>query len=1060
MRHTSKIKLKTFYMKQTRITPNTASRFGTTKKLCLLSCLLLSTMAVDAQNRTVKGSVVDKNGETIIGASVRIKGAKQGTITDMNGAFSLPNVPENATLEISYVGYEPQSVTVSGKNTLSVILQDNTKSLDELVVVGYGVQKKSDVTGSLSRVGTEELKAMPVRNALEGMQGKMAGVDITSSQRPGESGGINIRGVRSLNASQSPLYVVDGMIIQNGGIDNLNPSDIESIDVLKDASATAIYGSRGANGVILVTTKKGKKGKVTLNYSGTVTFETLHNVMEMMSASEWLDYSRLAKYNMGAYAKGQETLTPIYEEDKRVYGSVAASWANIEKAWSNGTYDPSKVGSYDWMSHGKQTGITTEHTLSASGGTEKFQGYASFGYLHQKGTQPGQNYTRYTLNTSFDAQPLTYFKMGASINAAYSDQDYGYSFSKSVTGAGDFYSALRGMLPWTVPFDENGEYIRNPNADVNIINPINELQYNTNQRRTFRANASLYGQIDFGKIWEPLEGLSYRIQFGPEFRYYTLGVANAADGINGDGSNKGQYSNTQNRAWTLDNLIYYNKTIAKDHNIGLTLMQSASAYHVESDDIRGNKLATPEELWYNLGSAGSNGSFGTGMSETQLASYMVRVNYGFKERYLLTASMRWDGASQLSPGHKWASFPSMALAWRIEQEKFMKDLTWIDQLKLRVGVGVTGNAAISAYDTQGAIQGSYYHWGDAFSQGYLPSDASAKDPNKMANQDLGWERTTQWNFGVDYSFLHSRLSGSIDYYQTKTDDLLMAMTIPSLTGYTSTMANVGKTSGWGVDIQLNAVPVKTRDFSWTSSFTWSLDRSKIDELANGRTEDVNNRWFVGEEIGVYYDYVYDGIWKTSEVEEAAKYGRKPGQIRVKDLNNDGEIDTSNDRQIVGYSRPRWTAGWTNTFNYKNLELSVFLVSRWGFKIPQGEATLDGRFMQRKLDYWVAGTNENAEYYSPGSNGEGKDAYASSMNYQDGSFIKVRNISLGYNFTPKQLKKVGLNTLKVYVQAMNPFSIYRACDWLDTDLVNYDNSTRTFGSPTTIKSFVVGLNIGF
>ena len=440
---------------------------------------------------------------------------------------------------------------------------------------------------------------------------------------------------------------------------------------------------------------------------------------------------------------------------------------------------------------------------------------------------------------------------------------------------------------------------------------------------------------------------------------------------------------------------------------------------------------------------------------------MVRVNYGFKDKYLLTASMRWDGASQLAPGHKWASFPSAALAWRIDQEDFMKDINWLSQLKLRCGVGVTGNAAIDAYATKGAITGLYYNWGQTDSSlGYVPSDPSAKDPAKMANSELGWERTTQYNLGIDYGFFNNRLSGSIDAYKTKTNDLLLAMSIPSLTGYTSTYANVGKTSGWGIDLQVNAVPVETKDFTWNSTVTWSMDRNKIDELSNGRTEDVNNNWFVGEEIGVYYDYVYDGIWKTSEAEEAAVYGRKPGQIKVKDLNNDDKIDATNDRQIVGHVRPRWTAGWTNTFNYKNFELSVFILSRWGFDVPQGSLTLDGRYMQRKIDYWVAGTNENAEYYSPGSNGEAADTYSSSMGYQDGSYIKVRNISLGYNFTTKQLKNTGLSNLKVYVQAMNPFSIYKACDWLDTDLMNYDNNKKTFGSPTTIKSFVIGVNIGF
>lgn len=1013
--------------------------------------------AVTQQQGKVTGVVLDANGEPIIGASVMIKGTSTGSITDLDGKFVIANAPKNATIQVSYVGYKTQSVALNGRSNIKVTLEEDAAALDEVVVVGYGVQKKSDVTGALARVGEKELKAMPVKNALEGMQGKVAGVDITSSQRPGQVGGIQIRGVRSISTDQGPLYVVDGMIIQNGGIENLNPSDIESIDILKDASATAIYGSRGANGVVLVTTKKGKSGKVSINYSGSVTFETMHDVAEMMNAAQWLTYSRIAKANMGSYNGGDPT--PNYEADKKAFGGVDASWANIEKAWVNGSYDESKLGSYDWTSNGKQTGITHEHTLSASGGSEKFQGYLSFGYLNQKGVQPGQAFERYTLKTSFDIQPLTYLKLGSSINGSFADQDYGYNFTKSVTGAGDYYSALRSMLPWTVPYDADGSYIRNPNGDVNIINPIRELDYNTNQRRTFRANASIYAQVDFGKIWEPLEGLSYRFQFGPEFQYYTLGIANAADGINGDGSNKAQNTNSQKRSWTLDNLIYYNRKFADKHNLNITLMQSASKYHYESENITAT-VHTAEELWYNLSSNGTASSFGTGLTETQMTSYMARVNYGYMDKYLLTASIRWDGASQLSEGHKWASFPSFALAWRLDQEEFMKKFNALSQLKLRLGYGVTGNAAIEAYATRGTAQSSYYNWGTTQSSlGYVPSDASAKTPNTMANPDLSWERTSQYNLGLDFGFFKGRLSGTFDIYKTKTKDLLLLTTIPSLTGYKSTYANVGETSGWGIDFQLNAIPVMTKDFQWSTSLTWSLDRNKIDKLANGVTEDPNNKRFVGEEIGVYYDYVYDGIWKTSEAEEAAKYGRKPGQIKVKDVNDDGKID-ANDREIVGKARPRWTAGWTNTFNYKNFELSFFIISRWKMTVPQGEETLGGRFAMRNVNYWVAGTNENAEYYSPGSNGEAKDTYASSMDYQDGSFIKVRNISLGYNFDQKLLRPLGLSNLKVYVQAMNPFTIYKACDWLDTDLISYDNNTTTIGSTTTLKSFVIGLNIGF
>lgn len=1024
----------------------------------LMFTVLFAVFAIGAfaQNK-VTGTVVDVQGEPIIGASVVVKGTSNGTVTDFDGKFTVANAPAKGNLEISYIGYKTQVLALAGKSQFSVTLEEDRQLLDEVVVVGYGVQKKSDVTGALAHMDAKELTNMPVSNALQAMQGKAAGVDITNSQRPGEVGSITVRGQRSIDASNGPLYVVDGMTIQTGGIENINPADIESIEVLKDASSTAIYGSRGANGVVLVTTKKGKQGKVTLNYSGTVTFSKLSNVAEMMSAAEWLKYSRYAYYNQGAYGDG----TPNYDLDYKIYGNVPASWANIEKGWSadRTTFDYSKVGSYDWESAGKRTGIAHEHTLSASGGTDKFSGYGSFGYLNERGVMPGQSYQRFTFNTSFEGKVLPYFTMGVTMNASYGTQEYGYSFTKSTTGAGDYYNALRGMLPWSVPYDADGNFIEYPTGDVNIQNPIDELNYTKNQRKNFRINGSAYGQINFGQIWNQLEGLSYRIQFGPELQYYRAGTANAAEGINGAGRNQIVYNPYQRVAWTLDNIVNYNRTFADIHNVGITLLQSASDFHYESGNIRAN-VATAEELWYNAHSNNDPTDYSTGLTETSMTSYMARLNYSLMDRYLLTASMRWDGASQLSKGHKWASFPSISLGWRMEQEKFMRNITWIDQLKLRLGWGVSGNAAISAYATKGAIQDLTYTWGKTTEVGYVPSDPNAKSPNMMANQELGWEKTSQWNYGIDYSFLNGRIGGSLDVYTTYTKDLLMSTTIPSLNGYTTTMANVGETSGWGIDLQINALPIKTKDFEWNTVLSWSLDRNKIEKLNNGVTENINRRWFVGEEIGVYYDYVYDGIWKTSEATEAAKYGCKPGQIRVKDLNDDGKLDDNNDRAIVGKVRPRWSAGWRNTFTYKEFELSFFIFSRWKFTVPAGSANLDGRYAMRSLDYWIAGENEDALYYGPGTNGQAQDRYASSMNYQDGSYIKMRNISLGYNFTKKQLKPLGINSLKVYVQAMNPFTIYSKCKWLDTDMMNYDNNTRNFGTTTTIRSWVVGLNVGF
>ena len=491
---------------------------------------LLSVLAVGAfaQSKTVSGTVLDKTGESVIGASVVVKGTTNGTITDFDGKFTLQNVPDNGTIQVSFVGYKTVDIQVKGQSTVKIILEEDTETLDEVVVVGYGVQKKSDVTGAMARVDSEELNTRPVNNAFEALQGKAAGVDITSSERPGTVGSIRIRGNRSISASSDPLYVVDGVPLSAGGIETINPRDIESIDILKDASSTAIYGSRGANGVILITTKRGKAGRLALNYSGSVTLETLKDKSPAMSASDYITWRRWAYYNSDPVnnPRGDQ---PNYDKDQIYFAASGdpAALANVNKGWNNGTWDGSRVTDTDWADIVTQTGITHEHTISGSGGNETAQAFFSIGYLNNQGTQKGQEYERYNFSMSVDLQVKPWFKMGGSINGSWAVQDYGYSRTGQSSGSGpvDIYSAAKAIPRFGVPYDEEGNIITNPcGSTTNVYTVIDEWNKSTDNRQTFLALGSFYGQFDFGKIWAPLEGLSYKISFGPDFRHYRQGI--------------------------------------------------------------------------------------------------------------------------------------------------------------------------------------------------------------------------------------------------------------------------------------------------------------------------------------------------------------------------------------------------------------------------------------------------------------------------------------------------------------------------------------------------------
>lgn len=1045
---------------------------GVRRFLFLLVLAVTSTMALAQGN--VSGKVVDATGEPVIGASVVVKGTTTGAVTDIDGNFSIPNVPRNANLEISYIGFKTQSVSVSGKNAINVTLQEDRQMLDDVVVVGYGVQKKSDVTGAMASVSTEELNARPVNNALEALQGKAAGVDITTNERPGSLGSIRIRGERSLTAGNAPLYVVDGVpLMSASAIETLNPRDIETIDILKDASATAIYGSRGANGVVLVTTKQGRSGQMRIDYTGTLTVSNIVDRSPSMSAADFIDFRRWAAYNLDPTTYAHPN-SPTLENDKILFDSALdgqTSRDNVLKGWAGGTWDPSKVTNTNWTDFVTQTAISHEHTLAVSGGSEAMNAYASFGYLSNKGTQKGQWYDRYTGKISVNINPTKWFSIQASINGTWSEQDYGMSTlggrSGSVPDA--IYGTAKQIYNIAVPYDANGNVVINPGGESGIYTIMNEWNHSQQKSQTFRALGNFAATIDFGKIFAPVEGLRYKLNFGPDFRHWREGVyidGFSAHKINADGSEGVNFARLNTRrdfSWTLDNMIMFDRTFAEKHKVGVTLLQTASKWNVESNSMQAQNIAKDSYLWnafntVDVTNSDNKASISSGLQDRQLESYMIRLNYGFNERYLLTVSGRWDGASQLADGHKWDFFPSAALAWRASEEDFLKNVSWLSNLKLRLGIGVTGNSSVAPYETKGDIQQVYLPFNGRDNViGYTTNEPYYTANQKtMANPELGWEKTTQWNLGIDYGFLNSRIFGSLDFYWSRTNDLIMGVTIPTLTGFPSTTANVGKSKNHGVEFTLNAIPVQTKDFQWETVFNIAYQKDEIVELAYGKNDMPDNSLFIGESLSVFYGYANDGLWQESDAAEMAKwnangYHFEAGNVRPHDTNGDYKM-TQDDRVILGRKNPSTTMGWNNTFSWRGVELGIQMFGRMGYMFNTGGEAQTAHGNQREIDYWTP-TNTGADYQKPilGQATSGsKDDFSSLLGYQKASFLKVRNISLGYNIPKNIIHKAGFNHLKAYAQVINPFSLKQSIHGFDLD------TGRTIFN----RSFVFGLEVGF
>ena len=1007
------------------------------------------------QQKRISGIITDRTGSPLPGVNVRATGTAVGVISDADGKYSIEIPVDAKTLTFTFIGMETQEAEIGNRTQVNITLEESAIGLDEVVVVGYGTMKKSDITGSVVSVSNEQITARPVTNVFQALQGKAAGVDITTSIRPGTLGNISIRGARSLTASNSPLYVVDGIPIMSGsGIETLNEQDIASIEILKDASATAIYGSRGANGVVLVTTKRGTEGQFLLNYSGSLTNEQMVWRSEYMDVAEFIEFSRWGAY-YASIASSPGNLPSLANDNNIPYFKAdPVAWQNIQKGWASGTWDPSQVETFDWMGVVTQPNFTQEHTLSASGGTKMMKAYGSIGYLNNQGTTKGQEYKRYTLRTNVELNPKEWITFGAGINGSYLYQDYGQSAtggSSNVTG--DLIAATARIEPYSLPYDADGNLIVHPGGKARVWNVIDEWKYSTNQRETLRILGSLFTEIKL-----PLKGLRYRMNFGPDFRFYKNGYYNDSRSIVRElSASNASVSNQMDFSYTIDNLLYYDKKFGA-HTIGATLLQTASKWTTERSIISGQGVETPDQLWYSLGSLSQASITKWGYvksstedypyKERQLESYMARVNYNYSDKYLLTLSGRWDGASQLAEGNKWAFFPSAAIAWRLDQESFLDGITWIDQLKLRLGFGTVGNSAVDLYSTKGGINQLTIPFGTGTETGYSLTSS-------VANQALGWEKTTQYNLAVDFSIMKGKVNGTIEAYKSKTTDLLLIVALPSVSGFTSTIANVGETSNRGIDLTINSNLLNVNDFSWDISGTAAWQRDEIELLMNGKEDMVGDTWFIGESIDVIYNYEKIGIWQDTPEDQAemALFNANgsqfaPGKIRIKDQNDDYIIDANYDRVVIGNTRPRWTLGLTNTFSYKGIDLSVFLTGRLKYMSGVGEGLTGMYGDQRKLDYWTP-DNTDAEYQRPFMSEAGGDNYAFTY-YKDDSWIKIRNISLGYQLPKSLLSKIKVNSLRVFAQIQNAGMLWSQNNFRDSE----------YGTLYYNRGYVFGINVGF
>ncbi len=974
-----------------------------------LFLLLMLPLASVAQDKTLTGVITDaENGDALAGATVTIKNKKTSVITDVQGVFKI-KAADGDVLQITNVGYAIIEVAVDFSSSMQIKLTATNRQLNEVVVVGYGTKKRADVTGSVVTVPKSRLEKLPVTNILHAIEGAVAGVNITQfSSVPGSTAGILVRGQNSINASSTPFIVVDGIPLSKtgGGTNDINPNDIASIEILKDASATAIYGMNGSNGVILITTKRGSTGKPVIRYSGYMGFD---NIVKTLTPSTPAQY--VQKYT------DYKTQVP------------SAPQTVLWNAYEIANYNAGK--SVDWLKEVTQQGIMQDHNLSVSGGTKDMKYYVSGDYLKQQGAVKGYQYHRATVRANLDINITDYLSVGTS---------FFYTNNNFDGARANFYLAA-AMSPYGSLYDVNGKYEKYPmRPELLYKNPLLGL-YTDRIDRNNNLNGNAFAEIKFSGV---LKGLKYRLNAGTNYITSRYGYYEGRDFDNSLGY--ANVSSSETNSWVLENILTYTKDFGV-HHLDFTGVYSGQqrAYFTSSASATG--FINDELSFYNLG-AGATQTSSSYRDKYNIASQMGRINYSYNSKYLLTVTARRDGSSVMGANTtKYGLFPSVALGWNVSRENFMSKIDFVNNLKIRTSYGITGNEAIIVYQTITTDASVRYPFTGVGSIGVLASN--------LGNANLHWESSKTFNIGVDFTILKNRINGTVDWYQTNTVDILLRRSLPIITGYSFVWDNLGKTQNRGIEVMINSDNVVTNHFKWSSSANFSANKNKLVELYGDGKDDLGNRWYLGHPISIIYDYKMVGVWQAGEDASNWDPGVAPGSLKFADVNGDKKID-ANDRTILGQTAPKWIGGLTNTFQYKDFSLNIFIQTFQGAlknNVTLTYADEAGRMnIPQETGYWTAANKSNTRPALSYTNTRGY-GYAS-----DNSYTRIKDISLSYNFPKAILEKMKLTNLTVYASGRNLYTFTKWIGWDPEHNYSFRGSGDWSNNYPITRQVVLGVNV--